>query len=374
MTQLEYQYPKIDATKLVVEKTTEPRSLPPKEQLGFGKVFTDHMLTLDWDLEKGWTAPRIHPYAKIALDPSAIVFHYAVECFEGMKAYKDADGEIRLFRPELNITRFRLSMERLALPAPSEADLLACIKELVKIESRWIPENARGYSLYIRPTAIATQETLGVSPSSRCKVFVICSPVGPYYKTGFSSVSLFATEKHVRAWPGGTGDAKLGSNYAPGILIQTQVAKQGYAQNLWILNGMVTEVGTMNFFVYWINKDGEKELRTPHLDGTILPGITRRSILELSREWGEFKVTEGPIAMDDIKVAAEEGRLLEVFGSGTAAIVSPVHLIRWRDADVKVPLDPTNPDAQAGPLTSRLADTIMKIQYGEMEHPWSVKL
>ncbi|KAH6577224.1 hypothetical protein BASA60_004159 [Batrachochytrium salamandrivorans] len=326
------------AKNLKVQLTKTPKTMVPHNQLVFGQTFSDHMLTVEWNSTKGWAEPKIQAYGKISLEPSATVFHYAVECFEGMKAYKDKQGKLRLFRPDMNVNRFYKSCKRLTLPTFDHDELLQLIKEFVKIESNWIPSE-RGYSLYLRPTAIATQESLGVGPSNRSLLFLIASPVGPYYKTGFSAVSLYASKDHVRAWPGGTGDAKVGANYAPGIRPQIEVAKQGYQQILWLFgpNDNVTEVGTMNFFMYWVNEDGVKELRTPPLDGTILPGVTRDSILTLSREWGDFKVTEGEISMKTVLKALEEGRVLEMFGAGTAAIVSPIKRIRYQEKDLKYP-------------------------------------
>ncbi|KAJ8330164.1 branched-chain-amino-acid transaminase bat2 [Batrachochytrium dendrobatidis] len=363
------------AKNLQVQLTQSPKKMLPLNQLVFGQTFSDHMLIADWTSHKGWANPKIQPYGKISLEPSATVFHYAVECFEGMKAYKDKQGKIRLFRPEMNVNRFYKSCKRLTLPTFEHDEMLELIKQFVKVESNWIPSE-RGYSLYLRPTAIATQESLGVGPSNRSMFFLIASPVGPYYKTGFSAVSLYSSKDHVRAWPGGTGDSKLGANYAPGIRPQIEVAKEGYQQILWLFgpNHNITEVGTMNCFLYWINEDGVKELRTPPLDGTILPGVTRDSILELSREWGEFKVTEGEISMTTLSKAIDEGRVLEMFGAGTAAIVSPIKRIRYQDKDLTIPLDPKDSTSQAGPLTKRFADTIMGIQYGEIPHKWSVVL
>ncbi|KAJ3050216.1 branched-chain-amino-acid aminotransferase, partial [Quaeritorhiza haematococci] len=278
-----------------------------------------------------------------------------------------------MFRPDMNMNRLHRSCKRLTLPTFDREELLECIKELLRVDEKWIP-GERGYSLYLRPTVIATQESLGVGPSNKALLFVICSPVGPYYKTGFSAVSLYATKKYVRAWPGGTGDAKLGANYAAGIRPQIEVAKDGYQQILWLFGkeDLVTEVGTMNFFCYWINESGQKELLTPPLDGTILPGVTRDSILSLAKQWGEFTVSERPISMPQIEAAAKEGRLLELFGAGTAAIVSPIKKIHYDGRDVNVPLDPSDPKAQAGPLARRFADIIMGIQYGEVPHKWSV--
>jgi branched-chain amino acid aminotransferase len=311
----------------------------------------------------------------LSISPAASVFHYAVECFEGLKAYKDADQNIRLFRPDMNMNRLYRSCTRLNLPAFDRDHLLTSIQKLLVVDKDWIPSK-RGYSLYIRPTVIATQESLGVGPSNKALLFVICCPVGPYYKTGFSAVSLYATKKYVRAWPGGTGDCKIGANYAPGIRPQVEVANDGYQQIMWLFGEKdhITEVGTMNVFALIKNAQGEKELITPPLDGTILPGVTRDSILKLTREWNEFKVSERPITMSEVQTLAEQGHLLEMFGAGTAAIVSPIKKIHYKGKDIIVPLDPTNSQSQAGPLTKRLADLIMSIQYGEVAHEWSVKV
>eukprot|EP00842_Homolaphlyctis_polyrhiza_P001029 jgi/Hompol1/1927/HPOL_005795-RA len=361
------------ASNLHVSLSKNLKKMPPLPQLVFGKTFSDHMLTIEWEATKGWAQPTIKPYGKLALDPSATVFHYAVECFEGMKAYKDKSGKLRLFRPDMNVQRLHNSCKRLTLPTFEKEEMLKLIKEFVKIEHNWVPSD-RGYSLYLRPTVIATQESLGVGPSNRALFFLIASPVGPYYKTGFSAVSLFATKDYIRAWPGGTGGSKVGSNYAPGILPQVEVAKKGYQQILWLFgdNDNISEVGTMNFFMLWTNENGVKELRTPPLDGTILPGVTRDSILTLAREWNEFKVVEGEIPMQSVLKALEEGRVHEMFGAGTAAIVSPIKCIHYHGKDLAIPVNKNDPTAQAGPLTQRFANQIMSIQYGDIPHKWSV--
>ncbi|KAJ3021293.1 branched-chain-amino-acid aminotransferase [Thoreauomyces humboldtii] len=360
-------------SKLTTKLTTTPKTKLPNNQLVFGQSFSDHMLTIEWDAAKGWHAPSILPYGKLHLDPASTVFHYAVECFEGMKAYKDKAGKVRMFRPDMNMKRLNRSCERLTLPTFDSEQFLECIKEFLRVEKDWIP-NERGYSLYLRPTAIATQESLGVGASNRALLYLIASPVGPYYKTGFNAVSLFATQDYVRAWPGGTGDAKVGGNYAPGIRPQIEVSKQGYQQNLWLFGKeeFITEVGTMNFFMFWTNESGKRELITPPLDGTILPGVTRDSILSLARSWGEFEVSEKPIQMSTVVKAIKDGRVHEMFGSGTAAIVSPIKTIRFKDQDLAIPLDPKDKAGQAGPLTKRMADTIQHIQYGEVDHEWSI--
>ncbi|KAI9595454.1 aminotransferase [Syncephalis fuscata] len=361
------------AANLERHLTDKPRPLKPNDQLVFGHTFSDHMFMAEWSANKGWDNPLIKPYGKIALEPSAVVFHYAFECFEGLKAYKDASGHIRLFRPDMNMDRLLRSTLRLTLPAFDTKEVLECLKELLKVEKRWIP-TGKGYSLYIRPTMIGTQESLGVGPSNRAMLFIICSPVGPYYRTGFNAVSLSARTDAVRAWPGGTGNHKLGLNYSPCIKPQLEAAKEGYQQNLWLFgpDHHITEVGTMNCFTFLKNDDGEIELVTPPLDGTILPGVTRDSILSLAREWNEFKVSERPITMKEVLRASKEGRLIEMFGAGTACIVSPIKLINYLNHDINVPLNPKDPSSQAGPLTKRFNDTLLGIQYGEIEHPWSV--
>ncbi|TPX31968.1 branched-chain-amino-acid transaminase [Synchytrium microbalum] len=363
----------IKSSNLRIQLSQQPHPVPANETLVFGRTFADHMLTIDWDVSSGWHQPKIQPYGPLSLDPSCTVFHYGVECFEGMKAYKDSKGKIRLFRPDKNMDRLWLSCDRLCLPTFDKKEVLECIKKLVIVDQKWIP-GERGYSLYIRPTAIATQPSLGVGASSNALLFVISSPVGPYYRTGFAPVSLYATTEYVRAWPGGTGASKLGANYAPGIRPQLAVAAMGHQQNLWLFGPEhnITEVGTMNFFAFLKGKDGQPELVTPPLDGTILPGVTRDSILSLARTWGEFKVSERPITMPELAGALKEGRVLECFGAGTAAIVSPIKNISYLGKDLKIPLDPKDSSAGIGPLAKRVADTIMGIQYGEIPHEWSV--
>ncbi|KAJ1933725.1 branched-chain-amino-acid transaminase bat2, partial [Linderina pennispora] len=245
--------------------------------------------------------------------------------------------------------------------------------ELVRTDQRWVPDG-KGYSLYIRPTVIATENTLGVHAANSAKLFVITSPCGPYFPTGFKAVSLYCDETNVRAWPGGVGNRKLGANYAPSVAPQAAAEKKGYQQILWTIgeDHELMEVGTMNLFVYWKNEQGELELVTPPLDGTILPGVTRDSILELARSWGGIKVSERKVNMKQVAKASDEGRLLEVFGAGTACVVTPVNRIHFQGKDYVIPLDPAKPESQAGPLAARVYDTLTGIQYGEIESDWSV--
>ncbi|KAL3473765.1 aminotransferase [Aspergillus californicus] len=366
----------LDASKLTITKTTTPKELLPSKELVFGKTFTDHMLTAEWTAADGWHAPKIVPYQKLQLDPSACVFHYAFECFEGMKAYRDNNGQIRLFRPEKNMQRLNNSSKRIALPTFDGEALTKMIGEFVRLESRFIPD-ARGYSLYLRPTMIGTQSTLGVGPPGSALLFMIASPVGPYYPTGFKAISLEATDYAVRAWPGGVGDKKLGANYAPCIVPQLEAASRGFQQNLWLFGEeeYVTEVGTMNLFIALQNKEtGKKELVTAPLDGTILEGVTRDSVLGLAKErliplgWD---VSERKIRMGELVEASKEGRLLEVFGSGTAAIVSPVRAISYRGELISCGL---KEDQEAGEIALQMKNWIEGIQYGDEEHPWSFVL
>jgi len=334
---------------------------------------TSHMLQVEWNADQGWGKPEIKPYGKLDLEPASLCLHYGLECFEGMKAYKDANNKIRLFRPMDNMNRLNASSQRISLPGFNGKEFLECIKEYVKVEEPWIPRQ-RGFSLYLRPTMIATQNVLGVQGSNRALLFVISCPVGPYYKSGFKPVKLLADDKNVRAWPGGVGQYKIGGNYAPGITLQRNAAAQGYSQILWLMKEgdehYVTEVGTMNMCVYWLNQQGEKELITPPLDGTILPGVTRSSVLDLARQWG-IKVNESRFTMKQILQALKENRLLEAFGCGTACIISPIQTISFQGKDYDIPLG-SEPNALAGPLAAKLNEAILSIQYGETPSEWSV--
>ena len=332
------------------------------------------MMTIEWNQNEGWLAPTIEPYQNLSLDPATCVFHYAFECFEGMKAYKDKKGQVRLFRPDKNMERLNKSAARIALPTFTSRTLIDLIAKFVKLEERFIPDQ-RGYSLYLRPTLIGTQKTLGVGQPGSALLYVIASPVGPYYPTGFKAVSLEATDYAVRAWPGGVGDKKLGANYAPCIVPQLEAASRGFQQNLWLFGEeeYVTEVGTMNMFVCMQNKEtGQKELITAPLDGTILEGVTRDSILSLAHErlapegWA---IKERKYTMNELYEASQEGRLLEAFGAGTAAIVSPVRKISWKGKLVDCGL---SEQEEAGEVATKLKGWIEDRQYGDEDHEWSV--
>ena len=289
-----------------------------------------------------------------------------------MKAYKSPDGTIRLFRPDRNMRRLNRSSARLALPTFDSQKMIDLIGAFCKVDSRFIPAE-KGYSLYLRPTMIGTQRTLGVGPPGSALLFLIASPVGPYYPTGFKAINLEATDYAVRAWPGGVGDKKLGANYAPCIVPQQQAAKRGFHQNLWLFGEeeYVTEVGTMNLFIALKDKEtGKPELVTAPLDGTILEGVTRESVLELARERLEpegWKISEKYIRMKDIAEASQEGRLIEVFGAGTAAIVAPVRKIGWKGEMIDCGL---KDGEETGEIALKMKGWIENIQYGEEEHEW----
>jgi len=391
---------KIDINRLKVIKSQNLKEKTPLEELRFGHTFTDHMLVVDWNKTTGWGAPTISEYGNFSLSPAISSLHYGLQCFEGTKAYKDANGKIRLFRPDRNLDRMDDSMRRLAFPSLDKEGFLECIKELIRIVESWVPSK-RGYSLYIRPTAIATSPYLGVHASDDVRLYCILCPVGPYYATGAAvPVKLLADPDHVRAWPGGVGCQKVGGNYAPTIQIATIAQRKGYSQMLWLFgpNHEITEVGAMNIF-FLLKSDKEHpdvaglELVTPSLArGDILPGVTRRSILELCRShyavelqryWGrKFEVSERVISMSEIEEAERSGRLVEAFGAGTAAVVSPVSAIGYRHREIKIPNGveagecaisafAPNRDPEPKSLALLLLKKLNDIQYGREAHPWS---
>lgn len=373
--------PDVQPGRLEIHRTKNPIPPPPSNTLVFGHTFTDHMLTIPWNQISGWGVPRIEPYGPFALDPSSTVLHYAQTIFEGLKAYRDKTGKVSLFRPDMNMKRMNNSAQRVALPTFNGDAVLQLIKELIRLDKHWIPQEP-GHSLYIRPALIGTHKALGVGPPSEALLFVICSPVGPYYPDGFKPVALYGTTEFIRAAPGGTGAYKLGVNYAPGVMPQKQAAKKGYAQNLW-LHGpehYLTEVGTMNMFVAF-KKDGVTELVTPPLDGMILPGITRDSVLTLAREHvsgakrlpglpEKMIVSERSVTMKEVKEAALAGQLVELFGSGTAAVISPVYKIGYLGEDVLIP---TGEDGM-GPVSKPIWKELVGRQMGTIPSDWSVPI
>lgn len=365
----------IDPSKLEIHKTTSPKEKYAKEDLLFGRKFTDHMLEIDWDSDKGWHNPVIKPYGDLTLSPAAPCLHYGIECFEGMKAYKDKEGTVRLFRPDKNMERLNHSMRTVSMPAFNSDGMIECLKQLVKLDESWIPTED-GYSVYLRPTAIGTNGNLGVITPTSAKLYCICSPTGPYFASGFKPVKLYADTVNVRAWPGGVGNSKLGGNYGPTIAPATKAMEElGCAQILWLFgeDHQVTEVGAMNImFVIKDKVTGKPELITAPLDrGDILAGITRYSILDLARagKFGDMDVSERWLTMGEIEEAEKDGRLVEAFGVGTAAIISPVNSIHYKGREIVVP---TGDDI--GPIAQSMWTAITDIQYGRVEHEWSVKV
>ncbi|KAG9076064.1 hypothetical protein FS749_012195 [Ceratobasidium sp. UAMH 11750] len=349
---------------------------------------TDHMLIVNYSPETGWSIPVIKPYAPLELDPACSVFHYTPALFEGMKAFLDPAGQPRLFRPDLNMHRMSTSADRVALPHFDANELLKMIKKLVQLEKRWIPK-LEGYSLYIRPTMIGTRPAIGVAASTHACLYVICSPTGPYFPTGYKPISLWAEQDAVRSWPGGTGAYKLGINYAPCFKPQREAAKKGYQQILWILgeSQQITEAGQMNFFVVFRRDDGGFDAITPALDGTILPGVTRNSVLGLinspSSPIANFIAVHGlrseerTVTLHEVKEMAEKGRLIEVFGVGTAAIICPIGQIGYQgksaESDAILNIEVPAYKSGLGPVASTLLESIVAIQEGRVDFEgWSV--
>ena len=346
-----------------IEKVAAPKQHPTDEsKLGFGKIFTDHMFVMDYTEGQGWHDARIVPYAPLVLDPAALVFHYAQECFEGMKAYRRADGGVQLFRPEKNAQRMQSTHQRLCIPEIPEEDFVQAVKALVKVDEAWVP-HADGTSLYIRPFTIATEAVLGVKASAEYKFIIIASPSGAYYAEGINPVRIYVEDQYVRATPGGTGYIKCGGNYAASIIASEKAHQLGFSQVLW-LDGVerkyVEEVGSMNIF---FKIDGQ--IYTAPTVGTVLPGITRMSCIELLKSWG-YQVNETRLAITDIMDAAEAGKLEEVFGTGTAAVISPVGELVYEDRKAEIN------GGVIGPVTQKLYDTLTGIQWGKLpdEHGW----
>ncbi len=350
-----------------IERTATPKAKPADEtKLGFGHIFTDHMFVMNYDTGLGWHDARIVPYGDITLSPAAMCLHYGQEIFEGLKAYRTADGSVQLFRPEENFKRMNVSCDRMVIPPINEADVLEALKTLVKVEEDWVP-HAEGASLYIRPFIFATDPYVGVRPADHYLFMIILSPSGAYYSTGLNPVKIYVEKKYVRAVRGGTGFAKTAANYAISLKGQQEAHDQDYEQVLW-LDGVeqkyIEEVGSMNiFFVI----DGE--VITPELTGSVLPGITRKSVLQLCESWG-MKVSERRITIDEVAKAYDEGKLDEVFGTGTAAVISPVGHLKWGDKVMEIGGN------KIGPVSQKIYDTMTGIQWGTMEDPfgWVVKI
>lgn len=353
--------------EIAVTLSANRKQKPQDEsKLGFGSIFTDHMFLMDYERGKGWINPRIVPYGDFAMDPAAMVFHYGQAIFEGTKCYRREDGDLQLFRPQDNLARMSNSAARMSMPRLDEETALAGLKKLVEIEADWVPHQP-GTSLYIRPTMIALDAQLGVHAAHKYLFYIILSPVGAYYKEGLKPVGIYVEDQYVRAVRGGVGFTKCAGNYAASILAGEIAEQKGYAQVLW-LDGVeqkyVEEVGSMNMMFAYGNK-----VVTPALNGSILPGITRNSVLTLARQLG-YEVEEKRLAIADIFEDAKQGRLTEAFGTGTAAVISPVGELCWKDERLTIG------DGSIGPVAQKLYDTLTGIQYGRLrdENGWVVKL
>ncbi|GGF18999.1 branched-chain-amino-acid aminotransferase 2 [Halobacillus andaensis] len=348
------------ANELTIVKSTNLKPKPEKDQIPFGSTFTDHMFVMDYAEDKGWHEPRIVPYEPVTLDPAAMIFHYGQTVFEGLKAYR-ADGDrILMFRPEKNLERLNRSSDRLSIPPIDEDEVMNHLEELIRIEKDWVPATD-GTSLYIRPFIIATDPNLAVAPSKTYKFMIILSPVGSYFSGGIHPVKIKVENEFTRAVKGGTGMAKTAGNYSSAYQAQSNAYKEGSADVLW-LDGIekryIEEVGSMNIF-FKING----EVVTPALSGSILKGITRMSILELLRDW-DVPVVERKISIDELYEAYERGEVEEAFGTGTAAVISPVGELNWQGKKMTIN------NHEIGELSQKLYDTITGIQRGNVEDPY----
>ncbi len=340
-----------------VELTKTPKAKTPEDQLGFGNHFTDHMFLMNYDPQQGWHDARIVPYAPFSMDPACMVFHYAQEIFEGMKAYRTADGSVQLFRPIENARRMNSSCDRLCIPQVDEDLFVEAVRKLVEVDQDWVP-HAKDTSLYIRPFIFATDVHLGVHASHTYLFCIICSPSGSYYAEGINPVKIYVESHDVRAVKGGTGYTKCGGNYAASIRAGELAEEAGYSQVLW-LDGVhrkyIEEVGSMNVM---FKIDGK--IVTPELTGSVLPGITRKSCIELLKSWG-YDVEERLITAEELFEAAENGKLEEAWGTGTAAVISPIGELGWEDKKVSVH------GGTIGPVAQKLYDTLTGIQWGRVE-------
>ena len=343
--------------EIKIERAQTLKEKPDQNNLGFGNYFTDHMFMMDYTEGKGWHDARIVPYGPIAMDPATMVLHYAQETFEGLKAYRDPQGNITLFRPEMNARRMINSNKRICMAELPEEMFVEAVEAIVKYEQDWIP-TAKDTSLYIRPFMFASEAGVGVHPAKTYKFVIILSPVGNYYPEGVNPVKIWVEDEYVRAVKGGTGFTKCGGNYAASIVAQVKADAHGYTQFLW-LDGVhrkyVEEVGTMN--VMFLIDD---TIVTAPLEGSVLPGVTRDSIIHILKDWG-YKVEERELSIDELMEAGRNGKLTEAFGTGTAAVISPVGQLYYKGEEVVIN------NFKTGELTQKLYDTLTGIQWGRLE-------
>jgi branched-chain amino acid aminotransferase len=332
---------------------------------GFGKYFTDHMVLIDWDAERGWHDERVVPYGPFTMDPATMLFHYGQEIFEGLKAYQQPDGSVAAFRPEANAARFARSARRIALPELPESLFVESLKELVDVDRAWVP-TAPETSLYLRPFMFASEVALGVHPSTKVTYCLIASPAGTYFSHGATGVTVWLSTEYVRAAPGGTGEAKTAGNYAASLLAQAEATQRGCDQVVWldaVERRWIEEMGTNNLcFVYGSEQSGRVEMVTPELNGSLLPGITRDSLITLARDLG-YTATERRISTDEWGKAVDAGEMTETFGCGTAAVVTPVAAVRSADGEFTIG------GGQPGPVTLKLREALTAIQHGTAPDP-----
>ena len=343
-----------------LKETTGKISLPDK--LGFGLVFTDHMFEMDYDPKVGWHNPVIKPVENISLHPASMFIHYGQAVFEGLKAFRTEEGDIVMFRPDEHLERLNRSSKRMCIPEIDTSFVMNALKELITIEKDWVPSR-EGESLYIRPFIYGSDPFLGVRPSSKYKLIILLSPVGAYYAEGFKPVKILVQDDYVRAVRKGLGDCKTPANYASSLLAAEEAKKKGYTQVLWLVAvelKYIEEVGTMNIFIRF--KD---EVVTPKLTGGILPGVTRKSVLTLLKDWG-IKASERLISIDEVVEQYKKGNLVSIFGTGTAAVISSVGWLKYNDMEMTIN------NGQPDDLAIKLFDEISGIQYGRKEdtHNW----
>jgi len=344
-----------------IHKTNTPQKKPDENNLGFGQFFTDHMFVMDYSSKLGWHNASIIPYSPLSFEPSIMVFHYGQAVFEGLKAYRTNDDRILLFRPEKNMERLNVSCRRLCIPEIDVEFAVEVIKTLVNLDRDWVPKK-EGTSLYIRPFIIATDPYLGVKPSDTYKFIIILSPVGAYYPEGMNPVKIYVEPKYTRAAKGGVGFTKTSGNYASSLIAQVEAKKKGYTQVLWldcIEKRYIEEVGTMNVF-FKINN----QVITPPLEGTILPGITRDSVIQLLKSWN-IPIVERKISIEEIYESNTKGQLEEAFGTGTAAVISPIGELNWNDKKMIIN------GGNSGALSLKLYEALTGIQYGKLPDPFS---
>ncbi|MGX9727628.1 MAG: branched-chain amino acid aminotransferase [Candidatus Electronema sp. VV] len=351
--------------EITLRKAETLKAKPDESNLGFGRHFTDHMFVMRWSAGQGWHDAEIKPYGPFSLDPAAMVLHYSQEIFEGLKAYHGADGSILLFRPLDNLRRLNRSAIRMCMPEIPAEEVLEALKQMIALDRGWVPQ-APGASLYIRPAMIATEAAVGLHPSNEYLFFIICCPVGAYYAEGFKPTKICVEDRYVRASAGGVGEAKTGGNYAASLKAFAEAKEKGCSQVLWLdaaERKYVEEVGTSNIF-FVLNG----ELVTPPLGGTILPGITRDTVLQLAADWG-IRASERRISMEEIMAAAADGSLTEAFGSGTAAVISPVGEFLYQERSIVIG------GGKTGPVAQRLFDGIQQLQRGQLPdtHGWLMR-